>query len=109
MNKKIRMNIIHKLPVLPILLIPVLVLFISLCFSPEPEVSAEYGGLEEVSSVESVLVKKGDTVSSIAEKYAAKYSQISVKQYADDIYELNNMTSEHIKAGNYILLPNYRK
>lgn len=105
MKNRIRKKIIHRLPVL---IIPTIILILYFCISFDAHVSAEYGGLNDISSVESILVRKGDTVTSIAERYAQEYSYISAKQYMKDILELNNMNSERIEAGNYILLPIYR-
>ena len=97
-------KIIHRLP---ILIIPTIILILYFCISFRSPVSAEYGGLKEICRVESVLVKKGDTITAIAQRYAPEYSYISAKQYMEDILELNNMSSEYIQAGNYILLPIY--
>ncbi len=105
MKNRIRKKIIYRLPVL---IIPTIILILYFCISFNSHVSAEYGGLNDISSVESVLVRKGDTVTSIAERYAQEYSYISVRQYMKDILDLNNMNSDHIQAGNYILLPIYR-
>lgn len=89
-------------------LIPTLILVIFFCLFSHSQVSAGSRGLNDVKSVESVLIKKGDTLSSLAKTYAPVKSHISAGEYMKDIKELNNMESEHIKAGNYILLPNYR-
>ena len=105
MEKRTLRNIIHRLP---ILIIPTIILFLYFCITLKSNVSAEYGGLNNISRVESVLIRRGDTVTAIAEKYAPEYSYISAKQYMKDIMELNNMNSEHIQAGKYILLPIYR-
>lgn len=105
--------LIHKLPKkaigkIPILIIPTICFVLYFCISFPSRVSAEYGGLNEITSVEPLLVEKGDTLSAISERYAPEYSYITAKEYMQDILELNNLHSEHIQAGKYILLPNYR-
>lgn len=104
---------INKLPEkaigkIPILIIPTICFVLYFCISFPSRVSAEYGGLNEITSVEPLLVEKGDTLSAISERYAPEYSYITAKEYMQDILELNNLHSEHIQAGKYILLPNYR-
>jgi LysM domain. len=105
--------LIRKLPEkaigkIPILIIPTIFLVLYFCISFPSRVSAEYGGLNEITSVEPLLVEKGDTLSAISKRYAPEYSYITAKEYMQDILELNNLHSEHIQAGKYILLPNYR-
>lgn len=105
MKRKLPEKAIRRIP---ILIIPTIFLVLYFCLSFRWQVSAEYGGLNEMTSVESLLVEKGDTLSAISERYAPEYSYISAKEYMRDILELNNLHSEYIQAGKYILLPNYR-
>ncbi len=88
--------------------IPV-ILLLAACFLffSNAKVSANTVGLSEVTKIESVLVKKGDTLSDIANKYADQYSQVPAAEYLEQIITLNNLSSEYISAGSYILLPNY--
>jgi cell division protein YceG involved in septum cleavage len=88
--------------------VPTLVMVLCFCLFYQPHVSANTGNLGEVSKVESVLIKKGDTLSAIAEKYAPEMSHVSPEEYQKQIVALNNLNSEYIQAGHYILLPNYR-
>lgn len=69
--------------------------------------SADSGSCIEVKSYETCLIREGDTLSSIAADHADRLSYLSCKQYMQQIMDFNNMNSEHIKAGQYILLPNY--
>ena len=95
--------------VIKMLLFTIPVIFFVACFMlfSNSKVSANTVGLSEVTKVESVLVKKGDTMSSIAKEYAAQYSHVPVSDYLEQIKSLNNLSSEYITAGSYILLPNY--
>lgn len=91
-----------------IFLIATLLLIICFCLFFSSRVSADSETSGYINSVESVLVKKGETLTSIAQKYAPDYSRVSAKEYTEHIRVLNNMDSEYIQAGHYILLPNYR-
>lgn len=93
------------------LLFFVSVMALILCFGFFFRTDVSAGGTEglgEVRQVESVLVKKGDTLSSLANTYAKELSQLSEDEYLCQIVELNNLESEYIQAGHYILLPDYR-
>lgn len=70
--------------------------------------AAEAGDLNDMKSYESVLVKDGDTLCSIATNYAKEYSHYTNREYMDAIVSLNNLSSEYIHSGDYILLPRYR-
>lgn len=91
-----------------IFLLPTLILILCFCFFFHSQVSADSGDVSQITSVRSILVKKGETLTSIARKYAPEYSHFSAKEYTENILLLNNMDSEHIEAGHYILLPNYQ-
>lgn len=91
------------------LIVPTLVLALCFCLIFYSQASAGTGEQDSITRVESVLVKKGDTLTSIAGKYASVYSSHTDKEYASTILELNNMDSEYIRSGTYILLPIYKK
>lgn len=91
-----------------VFMIPCLVLIVCFIFFSYSKASADSIGLSEVTKVESVLVKKGDTLSSIASQYANEYSHVPASEYLEQIRRLNNLSSEYITAGNYLLLPNYK-
>jgi len=90
------------------LIIPTLLLLCCFFFFAPSKVSAGAGSLNDIIDVESVLVKRGDTLSSLAQEYAPSMSYSTADVYLQDIIELNNLDSEHIKAGSYILMPKYR-
>ena len=66
--------------------------------------SADMSGQHTMKSYENVLIKSGDTLSSLADTYAEKYSNLSKAEYE----ELNSLSSENIHAGGYLLLPNFK-
>ena len=95
----------HKL----LLFVPVtIVLLIIFFFLMGNHATAEAGNLNDMKGYESVLIKDGDTLSSIASCYAKEYSHYSDREYMNAIVSLNSLTSEHIQSGVYILLPKYR-
>ena len=94
----------HKL----FLFLPVtIILFLIFLFSMGYNATAEAGNLNDMKGYESVLIKDGDTLSSIATCYAKEYSNYSDRDYMDAIVSLNSLTTEHIQSGVYILLPKY--
>ena len=70
--------------------------------------SAEAGDMNVMKSYDTVLIKDGDTLSSVAASYADSYSHFSEEDYQEAIISLNNLSSEYIQAGSYLLLPQYR-
>jgi hypothetical protein len=81
-----------------------LVVFITVMRVPA---SADSGSYTEMKRYETCLIREGDTLSAIAEVNASRLSHITVDEYIQRIMELNNMDSEYITAGHYILLPDY--
>jgi hypothetical protein len=77
-----------------------------LCMMKIPA-SAGTGFYTELKRYETCLVREGDTLSSIAEENAGRLSHVTIHEYMQCIMKLNNMKSEYITAGNYILLPDY--
>ena len=67
--------------------------------------SADMSGQHTMESYENVLIKSGDTLSSLADTYAEKYSNLSKAEYEEAIISLNSLPSENIHAGGYLLLP----
>ena len=65
-------------------------------------------GFTTMKSYENVLIKSGDTLSSLADTYAEKYSNLSKAEYEEAIISLNSLSSENIHAGGYLLLPNFK-
>lgn len=90
-----------------ILTILTFVLALLFFFFMKTPASADTGFYMEVKSYETRLIRKGDTLSSIAADNADRLSHSSCEQYMYQIMDFNHMDSEHIKAGQYILLPNY--
>ena len=70
--------------------------------------SADMSGQHTMKSYENVLIKSGDTLSSLADTYAEKYSNLSKAEYEEAIISLNSLSSENIHAGGYLLLPNFK-
>lgn len=91
------------------LLIPAtMLLLLAFFFLFGSHAAAEAGDLNDMKSYESVLVRDGDTLSSLATAYAEEYSHFTNTEYMEAIVSLNNLSSEYIHSGDYILLPRYR-
>ena len=101
--KKTKMNNLVFL-ILPATFLLLLIFFLILGDS----VSAESGDINEMKSYDTVLLKDGDTLSSVAASYAREYSYFSEEDYQEAIITLNNLSSEYVQAGSYLLLPQYR-
>ena len=54
----------------------------------------------------SVRVEEGDTVWSIADRYIAD-SQVSKRDYVDEICRLNRLTDGNVRSGDYIVVSYY--
>lgn len=70
--------------------------------------SANNGADVCINGYDSVLIRDGDTLNSIAKTYSVRYSNASYHSYREAIISLNALTSDHIQSGEYILLPKYR-
>lgn len=92
--------------IIPAILI--LAFIFSFAFSSGNRVSADAGDLNTMKSYESVLVREGDTISSLADSYAKEYSHLTKEDYVEAIVSLNNLSSEYIQSGSYLLMPRYR-
>ena len=54
----------------------------------------------------SVRVEEGDTIWSIADRYIAD-SQVSKRDYVDEICRLNSLTDGNVRSGDYIVVSYY--
>ena len=69
---------------------------------------AEERAADEVIGYESVLVRCGDSLWSIAEANMMDPTNAQIQAYVEEIVSLNDITSSRIHAGKYILLPKHR-
>ncbi len=100
--RKIRYGRVFCFIVLPVLLV--------VCFfAVQRNSSAEMveGKIDDVIAYESVLVRKGDTLWSIAEANMNGASDAEICAYVDEIADLNDISPMYIKAGKYIIVPKY--
>ena len=89
---------------IPATLLLLFIFFLLFC----SHAAADAGDLDAMKGYESVLVRDGDTLCSLATAYADDYSHFTDREYMDAIVSLNHLSSEYIHAGDYILLPRYR-
>ena len=55
----------------------------------------------------SVQIEAGDSLWSLADKYADPAHYANQDQYIAEVMSINHLTSENIYAGNYLILPYY--
>ena len=97
-----------QLPFTIILVPAIILLLVFLSGFTGKTASADMSGQHTMKSYENVLIKSGDTLSSLADTYAEKYSNLSKAEYEEAIISLNSLSSENIHAGGYLLLPNFK-
>ena len=83
----------------------VVVLCILFCILFTTRAFADSGDLVDIQGYEQVLIRPGDTLDSLAYRYAGKLSHISVSEYKSRIIQLNDLESEYIREGVYLMLP----
>lgn len=71
-----------------------------------PERKAAAGDSVSTYGITSVQIEEGDSLWSLASEY---YSEefISIANYIEEIKRMNNLSSDTLYAGNYILIPYY--
>ncbi len=79
-----------------------IIIFLSICILNKAKADA-YSNFEK--SFISIEIEEGDTLSSIAEEYALTPSQVS--DYINEIKNINNLKSDNIHTGCYLLIPLY--
>lgn len=90
------------------ILVPAIILLLVFLSGFTGKTAADMSGQHTMESYENVLIKSGDTLSSLADTYAEKYSNLSKAEYEEAIISLNSLPSENIHAGGYLLLPNFK-
>ena len=58
--------------------------------------------------VESVVIEDGDTLWDIANRYIKKYNMEGIYRTKDLVYEIkeiNNISEDYIRTGNYVIVP----
>jgi len=53
----------------------------------------------------SIEVKYGESLWSIAEQHIDRDYYKTIKDYIDEVKQINHLTDEHIRAGQYIIIP----
>ncbi len=87
--------------------VSVVIFFLIVIFGIFKEVKASSGDSADRKFIcQSVKIEKNDTLWSIAEEYYSdEYRDIA--DYVDSIKKANNLKSDTIQAGNYIIVPYY--
>lgn len=90
-----------------------IMVFIVVLFCTTLSVYAAYINQEtdEVTSqhkyVKSILIESGDTLWSIAERFADKEHYSNYFEYMNEVKRINNMRTDRIKAGNHLMIVYY--
>lgn len=58
--------------------------------------------------MKSILIQSGDTLWSIAERFADKEHYRNHFEYIKEIKQINNLKSDKIKTGNYLMIVYFR-
>ena len=85
--------------------IAVVVMCTLFCILYTSHVSADSGDLSRIQGYEQVLIRPGDTLDSLAIRYAGENSHLSVSAYKNQIIQLNDLESEYIREGIYLMMP----
>lgn len=72
-------------------------------------VSADSGDLTGIHGYEQILVRPGDTLDGLSAQYAQEFSHISTTEYKSLIIRLNNLASDYLREGVYLLMPVCRR
>lgn len=83
----------------------VVILFVLFCVLFSGHVSADSGDFTDIHGYERILVRPGDTLDDLAFSYAARYSHESMHEYKSKIIRINNLTSDYLYEGTYLILP----
>ncbi len=67
--------------------------------------SADSGDIAGIHGYEQILVRPGDTLDGLAANYAPKHSHISASEYKAQIIRLNNLASDYLREGVYLMMP----
>ena len=78
-----------------------LLITVGICISP----AVVNASTNEATFYESIQIHNGDTLWSLAKEYNT--SELSIDDYVKDIKELNNLSSDYINDGNYLVIPVY--
>ncbi|MDO5519315.1 MAG: LysM peptidoglycan-binding domain-containing protein [bacterium] len=81
-------------------------LLIAACFITPIVKASGINTVEKEQQVKSIQIQEGDSLWSIAkEHYSNDYT--SIEQYIEDIKQCNNISSDTIHAGKYLIIPYY--
>lgn len=100
-QKEIRRNVILAVAA------AVLVILFALSFHTLTSFAEDAGSVTNYKYFTSIQVEKGDTLWSIAEEYADDVHYDSRNDYIIEVMAMNNMSSDELKSGQYLLIPYY--
>ncbi|MFQ9933887.1 MAG: LysM peptidoglycan-binding domain-containing protein [Lachnospiraceae bacterium] len=69
-------------------------------------VAANGSNVEKTKYYKSILIQSGDTLWNIAEEYYDK-DNTTIIEYIDELKQINGISDENIKSGNYLVISYY--
>lgn len=103
MKREIGHKHIQKLIFFASMLIFLCMIFFLIIFGTRA--SADSGDIAGIHGYEQILVRPGDTLDGLAANYAPKHSHISASEYKAQIIRLNNLASDYLREGVYLMMP----
>ena len=79
-----------------------LLIAVGICISP----AVVNASTKEATSYESIQIHNGDTLWSLAKEHNT--SELSTNDFVKEIMEINNLSSDYIANGNYLIIPVYK-
>ena len=86
-------------------ILAIIVLCVGFCCLFTSQATAEEGDTIRIRGYEQVLIRPGDTLDSLAHTSASRYFRGSVSEYKEQIVRLNNLSSDYIREGVYLMMP----
>lgn len=93
-----------------VILMLVLLIIILLCVFFTATFSSQASDMEHqhyYKYYKSIVIKKGDTLWSIAGEYMDTQHYQGISDYINEVKEMNALTNNQITAGNYLIVPYY--
>ena len=75
------------------------------CVLFSSRVMADSGDLTSIHGYERILIRPGDTLDELADTYSSRYSYESMSEYKAKIIRINNLASDYLREGRYLIVP----
>ncbi len=89
------------------IILPIMAILFFTAFHKDTKAQHAEGRLTDIVAYESVMVHKGDTLWDIAEANLKDPTMAEIRDYVDEIAELNRISPGYLKSGKHIIIPKY--